>query len=1109
MSSPSSNPQWIHDVFLNFRGEDTRKTLVSHIYNALTNAGINTFIDDQELPKGTELEPQLLRAIRGSQISIVVLSKFYCQSAWCLNELEEIMECHRTYGQVVLPVFYDVDPSDVRHQKGSFGEALEAFPLKSYSGEGMEYVLSTWRSALTQAANLSGWDLRNYRSEGDLVKEIVKEVLRKLDNGLLSITEFPIGLESRAQQVIGFIENQSSKVCVVGIWGMGGSGKTTMAKAVYNQIHYTFVDRSFIENIREVCEKDSRGHIHLQEQLLSDVLKMKMNIHSIAMGKTMIEKRLCGRRLLLVLDDVNEFEQLKSLCGNRKWIGQGSVIIITTRDVRLLNVLQVDYIYKMEEMDKIESLELFSWHAFMDATPSENFAELSRKVVAYCGGLPLALEVLGSYLYQRTQKEWKSVLSKLEIIPNDQVQEKLRISFDGLHDQMEKNIFLDICCFFIGKDRAYATEILNGCGLHADIGISVLIERSLIKVEKNNKLGVHDLLRDMGREIIRESSVREPGKRSRLWFHEDVIDVLTKNTGTEAIEGLTLKLHLTSRDCFNADAFEEMKRLRLLQLDHVKLTGDYGHLSKQLRWIYWKGFPLKCIPNNFYLEDVIAIELKYSNLILVWKEPQMLEWLKVLNLSHSKYLTETPDFSKLPSLEKLILKDCPSLRKVHKSIGDLHNLLLINLKDCTGLSNLPRETYKLKSVKTLILSGCSNIDNLEEDIVQMESLTVLIAENTSVKQVPFSIVSSKSIGYISLCGYEGLACNAFPSIIWSWMSPTMNPLSHIHPFCGISSMVSMDVQNNSLDDLAPMLSSLSNLRSVLVLCDTEFQLSKQLRTILDDVYGVNFTELELSSFRSQISKHSLRSYLIGIGSYQEVFNTLSKSISEGLAINESDDVFLPGDNDPYWLAHMGEGHSVYFTVPEDCCMKGMALCIVYLSNPENTATECLISVLMVNYTKCTIQIYKRDTIISFNDEDWQGIISHLGSGDEVEIFVTFGHGLVVKKTSVYLMYDKLIDMEIEPSPQPKKEAKKELEKVPKKELKEVPKKKAKKELEKVPKEELKEVPKKEAKKELEKVPKKNAFVRFINKIVDVYKFQQIERSIICMRMFCYLHPTQI
>ncbi|KAL3027846.1 hypothetical protein AAZX31_03G079400 [Glycine max] len=271
----------------------------------------------------------------------------------------------------------------------------------------------------------------------------------------------------------------------------------------------------------------------------------------------------------------------------------------------------------MEEMDENESLELFCFHAFGEPNPKEDFNELARNVVAYCGGLLLALEVLGSYLHGRRIDEWESVLSKLKQIPNYQVQEKLRISFDGLRDPMEKDIFLDVCCFFIGKDRAYVTEILNGCGLHADIGIHVLIECSLVKIEKNNKLGMHPLLQQMGREIIRGSSIKELGKRSRLWFHEDVLDVLIIGFDQSYIEGLALQLHLSIGDFFKVEAFKEMKRLRLLRLDHVQLTGDYGYLSKQLRWIYWKGFPLNYIPNNFYLEGVIAIDLKHSNLKLL------------------------------------------------------------------------------------------------------------------------------------------------------------------------------------------------------------------------------------------------------------------------------------------------------------------------------------------------------------------------------------------------------------------------------------------------------------------------------------------------------------
>jgi hypothetical protein len=368
-------------------------------------------------------------------------------------------------------------------------------------------------------------------NENSVVKEIVDQVLKRLDKKYLPIPNFLVGQESRAERLIRFLKQKKTGVCLVGIWGMGGIGKSTIAKVVYNNLWYEFEDQSFLANIREVWGKD-RGPIDLQEQLLSEILKKgNIKVHSVERGKAMISERLCTKRAFVVLDDVSTCEQFDALCGNRNGIGPGSIIIITTRDLRLLDIIKVDSIYEVEGLSPPESLKLFNWHAFKEASPTEGFLRLSGDVVSYCGGLPLALEVLGSYLFNRRKQEyWNSVLSKLEKIPNDQIHDKLKISFDGLRDRMEKDIFLDVCCFFIGKDISYVTEILNGCGFHADIGITVLIERSLIKVEKNNKIGMHNLLRDMGREIVRENSPEKPEKCSRLWCHEDVVDVLTGHT---------------------------------------------------------------------------------------------------------------------------------------------------------------------------------------------------------------------------------------------------------------------------------------------------------------------------------------------------------------------------------------------------------------------------------------------------------------------------------------------------------------------------------------------------------------------------------------------------
>ncbi|XP_017442549.1 disease resistance protein RUN1 isoform X2 [Vigna angularis] len=754
---------------------------------------------------------------------------------------------------------------------------------------------------------------------------------------------------------------------ITGISGAGGSGKTTLAKAIYNKIHETFTEKSFIEDIGQVSR--TRGHHRLQEQFLLDVLKTRVEIPSVDMGRRMIRERLTGKRVLIVLDDVTENFTLLDLWGCREWFGGGTVIIITTRDVDLPRILKVDSVFGIRLMNANESLELLSWHAFREVKPKEEYNYLAKGVVTHCGGLPLALEVIGNCLFKKTKEEWNSILLKLEKIPLHNVQGKLKISFDGLRNQIEKDLFLDICCSFVGEGRDYVTKMLNGCGVDADSGIRVLIELSLIKVKRNNKLGMHLLLQEMGRNIINEIYEKEFRRERRLRF-DDSEYVLTDNTGRRAIERVPVKLRSVRR---------EPSRL----LTYIE-NSDY--ISKKLRWISLDWFSLEYLPDKFYLHDAITIDLKHSSLRFLLKEPQDLRWLKVLNLSHSKYLTETPDFSGLPSLEQLILKDCTGLREVHPSIGCLCNLTLLNLKDCTSLSNLPREIYKLISLETLILSGCSMIDLLEKDVVQMESLVTLIAENTIVNHVPFSILSSKSIGHISLRGFERLSRNIFPSIIRSWMSTVMNPISYIHSLC-------MDI-DNSWENIGPLLSSLENLRSVLVQCDTEYQLSKQVKSILVE-YFANFAE-------SGISKQ-FRSSFIRLGTYHEFFNAVSDNISEVLLNSESCDVSLPVDNLPNWLAYMGEGNSVSFSVPWDRDMKGMALSVVYLSTGEIVATECLRSVLIVNYTKSTLQIHKYGTIISFNDIDWQGIMSNLAPEDKVEIFVTFGHGLVVKNTILYLV----------------------------------------------------------------------------------------------------------
>ena len=151
-SFSSSTRQWNYDVFLSFRGEDTRNGFTGYLYHNLCNNGIKTFIDN-DLQRGEEISEELLKAIRSSRISVIIFSQNYAFSSWCLDELVEILNCKKN-GQLVRPVFYKVDPSDVRKQKGNFEVALAEQENKFKNN--MEKV-QRWRTALNEAASLSGW----------------------------------------------------------------------------------------------------------------------------------------------------------------------------------------------------------------------------------------------------------------------------------------------------------------------------------------------------------------------------------------------------------------------------------------------------------------------------------------------------------------------------------------------------------------------------------------------------------------------------------------------------------------------------------------------------------------------------------------------------------------------------------------------------------------------------------------------------------------------------------------------------------------------------------------------------------------------------------------
>ena len=342
-----------------------------------------------------------------------------------------------------------------------------------------------------------------------------------------------VGIESRVKELESCLAIGSNDVRIIGVWGMGGIGKTTLARVVFDRVWREFDDCCFLHNVREVCKKE--GLLSLQQQLIRKILEE--SVQDVNEGVFVIKNRLCHKRILLVLDDVSQLDQLEKLVGKHNWFGFGSRVIITTRDKHLLHTHEVDEICVAETLSDDEALHLLSLKALKKDHPPEDYLELSKDVVQYTKGLPLAIEVFGSLFFKRSINHWTSILLRLKEFPEPAILQVLKISYDILHET-EKKIFLCIACFFNHEDKNRVVGKLDYLGLYSYAGLEVLVDKSLIKIEYS-RVWMHDLLQNMGRIIVHEECPIKPGKRSILWSFEDINSVLENNTVRGYIENLS------------------------------------------------------------------------------------------------------------------------------------------------------------------------------------------------------------------------------------------------------------------------------------------------------------------------------------------------------------------------------------------------------------------------------------------------------------------------------------------------------------------------------------------------------------------------------------------
>eukprot|EP00253_Pinus_taeda_P014905 PITA_14905 len=612
--------------------------------------------------------------------------------------------------------------------------------------------------------------------EGELLEKVVVEVLERVKKPALlrDVGKYPTGLDEKAEDFEKFLlrQQQRGKHQILAIMGLGGIGKTTLATELFNRKTSYYSRSCFLSDV-----KDKKGNdlILLQKEILEilDVPDDKIKrVKDVAEGKVVIRNHLSSSKALVIIDDVDDEDQVDALLPHQSVIHPDSLILITSRnrDVLRNSNVEEDSIYTLSGLSERHSLELFCSHSFNQSYPPQEFESLVEKFVEACSGLPLSLKVIGALLKRKSKSYWEDLLNKLGRTLPSEIKQKLQISYNALEEE-EKEIFLDIACFFIGEDRDRVIRILG------ESGFQNIVDRSLVDVDRKKRIKMHDHVRDMGRELAKGSGL--PGRLWR-WTEEDNGDLLRKSRNGQMTDVRGVRIHggeytqvddgirmsrlqfldakgdlmeriLTKVSSSNLKWLrwtcnrillpcEHYTLLRWVPMNNLRVLQIEGHRLKtlweeqlepplQLRELEIKICSLSHIPNSIgqlkHLERIVICNVKPEKITITELPEEFcgLRSLKVLVLEGWSRMKALPKkFGNLTELQHLQLSKCSALKSLPESFGELTNLQHVDLSDCSNLARLPESFGELTNLQHIQLSSCTALDSLPESFGKLSNL---------------------------------------------------------------------------------------------------------------------------------------------------------------------------------------------------------------------------------------------------------------------------------------------------------------------------------------------------------------------------------------------------